>query len=303
MDIDLDFLMAQAEQVNERSKERYNRKEVSNYIPAPAYDIQIPKWGASKKFKYSLSTGEKIEGTRLLVVILGAKSGFIRWGNREHDRKKGPVCQSRGYHNPVTGERVNERNWELGRASVGDTIRDFKPFGSRKDEETGEFLSCETCIAQGLNKSDIPNSFNGVDRCDMDNYLEVAIFKHMVETDEGVLFKTVTNDEPYLAKLPMTGKAHAAFLDYVFGLARNKKLTYSSIVTEIKIEETRNKAGSLVGTLDFFDKNPDSKGFITAVNEAKLLYANRLEKSKAEYEAKRSQKNPVSKSSANINPF
>lgn len=310
MSLDLEAILAQAEQVKQRAKERYSSspEQRSNYVPGPSYDIQIPRFGQSKMFKYEIN-GTKIAGKKMTGVIMRAQSTFMRWGNRDHDPKKGPYCSVRGYHDPVSGEKILSKHWELPRGSVAETILAYKPFGTRRDEETGDFLTCSSCRERGMNTSDIPTKINSVDRCDYDSFLEIVVFKHMIETEDGVLYRPATDEDgkvgAYLAKLPVPNRGMSEFTNFVFNMATSRKMTYDQIPVEIKIDEEKIKSGALIATLEFRDLDPDTEKNAAAVRLAHTIYNDRKDKAKAAYEEKKKASNPVSQSSrnTNTNPF
>lgn len=301
MSYDIDSILAQADQVEKQEKERK-----PSYTPGPLYDIQIPKWGQSKQFKYQIS-GDDIAGKKMLAVIVNSQNSYMRWGHKDHDIKKGPMCRVRGYHDPTTGEVVHKSHWEIPRPSVDMTLSAYKPFGSRKDEVTGDFLSCQDCRAKGMDKSEIPNKFGGVDKCEPDAYLEVVVFRHMVETDEGNLYKTVNQTQvgsAYLAKLPITSMTQTAFMNFVFDLARGRRMNYQDVLVEIKIEEEKIKSGAMVAKLDFREMDPEKDSHKAAVLEAQKLYTSKLAEAQAKYAEKRGQKeNPVTQTSGGDVPF
>ena len=135
---EIDALIAQAEQVEKHQKERK-----SNFVPGPTYDVQIPKWGQSKRFKYHVG-GDEVNADKMLAVIVGSTNTFIRWGHKDHDTKKGPMCQVRGYFDPTAKDEagnpvpINKIGWEVPRPGFDMTITTYRPFGSQKDE-SGNF--------------------------------------------------------------------------------------------------------------------------------------------------------------------
>lgn len=293
MSYDIDALIAQADQVEKQTKERK-----PSFTPGPLYDVQIPKWGQSKQFKYAIS-GDEVVGKKMLAVIVGSANSYLRWGHKDHDTKKGPLCQVRGYHDPTTGEIVNKSHWEIPRPSVDMTLTAYKPFGSRKDEVTGDFLSCEDCRKKGLDKSEIPTKFGGVDKCEPDAYLDVVVFRHMVEAEEGNLYKTVdkTNvGSAYLAKLPITAMTQTSFMNFAFDLAKARRLKYQDVLVEIKIEEEKIKSGAMIAKLDFREMDPEKQSHKEAVEKAKELYEAKLQAAKDEHAKKKGQ-NPVAQTS------
>lgn len=301
---EIEALLAQAEQVEKQSKERK-----SNFVPGPSYDVLIPKWGQSKQFKYHIG-GDEVFGEKMLAVIVGSYHSFIRWGHKDHDTKQGPLCQVRGYYDPTAKDEsgapllINKSGWEVPRPSPEMTITAYRPFGSRKNS-SGETLSCAECRGCGMNKSEIPTKFGGEDKCENEGYLEVVVFRHMVKTDEGNLFKTVNQTnvgQAYLAKLPLTSMAQAAFMNFVFDLAKGRRMSWKDVLVQIKIEEEKIKSGALIAKLDFSEMDPDKEAHKKAVEEAKKLHETKIASAKTAYNEKKGQ-NPVAQVSGNNVPF
>lgn len=289
---EVEALIAQAEQVEKQQKERKR-----TFTPGPLYDVQIPKWGQSKRLKYHIG-GDEVSGDKMLAVIVGSHHTFIRWGHKDHDTKKGPLCQVRGYFDPVTGEKVDQSDWEIPRPTVDMTITTYKPFGSQKTEG-GDFLSCADCRTQGKNKSTIPTKFGGEDKCESDGYLDIVVFRHMVQTEEGNLYKVVNQTKvgsAYMAKLPLTAMAQTKFMNFVFDLAKIRKLSWKDVLVQFKVEEEKIKSGAMVATMDFSEMDPEKKQHQDAVNESKQLYTTKVEEAKAKYAAEKGQ-NPVAQTS------
>lgn len=296
---DIDAIIAQSKQVEE------NAKNKPSFVDRPEWDVIIPRWGMTREFKYKAGESDVL-GKKMLVVVVGANFTALRWGPKSHNQKTGPYCSVRGYHDPQTGEKITKTHWEIPRPSFNMTIQDLKPWGSRKNPDNeSEPLNCADCRAKGLDKSDDKGTFGQSDECGPDGYLDVVVFRHMVEDDNGTQYKNVGDTgfgRAYLAKLPMTNMSSGDYMNYVFGLAKTRRLHTNQIMTEIKVETRKlDRTGTEIATLDFRELDPNKAGTQDFINLAAQLYAEKKEAGKKAAAERRNQaKNPVASTSDEV---
>jgi hypothetical protein len=125
----------------------------------------------------------------------------------------------------------------------------------------------------------------------------------MVDDEEsGPAYKVVTQTKvgtAYLAKLPLTTFAQTSFMNFVFDLAKGRRMKWQDVLVQIKIVEEKNKSGANVASLSFSEMEVEKQSHKDAVAEAKRLYSERLEAAKSAYAAK-SKGNPAPQTSSEV---